>query len=518
MNKKVYFISAFLVVLAGAIIAAKVIYGGHNINPEVSKHLWRVKTVINITGKGERAKVRMTLPQDNIHQIIYNEHFENAEMVFYIRERPLTGNRIGFWRNELLEGSKSIQYSFSAQLKKNVYAIPPSYNIPKSPKKTYPAEMQVWVDPSTLIQSQDPAVKQHLKNAVGKERNASRAMRNIFDFVRGEVKYRSEKGSKDAKEALKKLEADCGGQARLFAALSRAAGLPSRLVGGLIMESGIKSTTHVWVENYIAGEWVPFDTVNNHFAETPANYVELYRGDYPLFKHVGLSKFQYFFVIGPERIPPVDNPWSLYVLPIHFQNFIKVLLLIPLGALVVAVFRSVIGVPTFGTFAPILLALAFQEISLFFGLLCLVGIIFLGWVFRTVLDHLKILVIPRLSLIVTLVVMLVLVMVVVFYHLGQQRILFITLFPMIIMTWTIERYSVIQIEDGTRAALRTALGTAIVAIAAYYLMGIHMLRVFLFAFPELLLVIMALLLILGRYTGIRLTEIVRFKEIFKIKR
>jgi hypothetical protein len=283
-------------------------------------------------------------------------------------------------------------------------------------------------------------------------------------------------------------------------------------VGGIILKDGVKSVTHVWAENYIAGRWIPFDAVNGHYAAIPHDYLELYRGDYALIKHTGLKKFGYFFVIGRERMPPVDYPWSLYGLPIHFQSTIKVLLLIPVGALVVALFRSVVGVPTFGTFAPILLALAFREISLGVGLLCLGIILFCGWLLRALLDRLKILVIPRLSIIVTTVVILVLVMMVVGFRLGEEKMLFISLFPFIILTWTIERFSVLEIEDGLQAALRALGGTTVVAVAAFYLMAWNALRVALFTSPELLLVVMAAMLVLGRYTGIRVTELVRFRE------
>lgn len=519
MNRKVYLIALLLVAFALALITVKVIYGGARVDTGFSPHLWRIKIVMNIKGLGQRAKVRFTLPKNSERQRIYNEHFENDELVFYVRDRQISGNRIGFWRSELLDGTKSLQYTFSVQLKKQSFPIPEELEIPKDPIKAYPPAVDPWLKPSAYIQSKSILIQKHLKTAIGKEKKTARVMRKIFDFVRGEVHYRSEKGSKDAKATLKQLIADCGGQARLFAALSRAANIPSRIVGGVILEpSGFKTTTHVWVENYIGGQWIPFDVVNNYFAMTPAHYIEFYRGDYVLFKHVGLAKFEYFFVIGKERIPPVDNPFSLYVLPIHFQKMIKVLLLIPVGALVVAFFRTVIGVPTFGTFAPVLLALAFREVSPLIGLVCLLIVISLGWLIRRMLDHLKILVIPRLSIIVTLVVFIVLALIVIFYHLGQNRVLFISLFPMIIMTWTVERFSVLQIEDGTPAALKAAAGTALVATAAYYLMKIKILRLYLFAFPELLLVIMALMLVLGRYTGLRLSELWRFREFLRSSR
>ncbi len=517
MNRKVYLIALALILLSAAAITAKVIYGGHTVGQDLGRHLWRVNITMNMLGEGTRAKVRLTLPKDNNRQTIYNEHFENDELVFYIREREITGNRVGFWRAEILDGARSVQYTFSAQLKSMAYALPADLELPANPLTGYPPELHTWLDPSKFIQSQDASVVKLLKRIVGKKKKAEVALHHIYDFVRGEVAYRSEKGSKDAKATLDKLTADCGGQARLFSALSRAAGIPSRIVGGLIMTIGAKSTTHVWVENYIGDRWIPFDVVNDHFAFLPMNYLEIYRGDYFLFKHLGLKKFDYFFVIGLERMPPVDHPWSLYVLPVHFQSFIQVLLLIPVGALVVALFRTVVGISTFGTFAPVLLALAFREISLGYGLGLLTVIIFFGWILRSILDRLKILVIPRLSIVVTMVVIFVVVLMVVAFHLGEQKILYVSLFPMVIITWLIERFSVIQIEDGTKAALGSALGTVIVSIAAYGLMKLHTLRAYLFAFPELLLAIMAALLLLGRYTGIRATELWRFRELAKLE-
>ena len=83
------------------------------------------------------------------------------------------------------------------------------------------------------------------------------------------------------------------------------------------------------------------------------------------------------------------------------------------------------------------------------------------------------------------------------------------------MTWIIERFSVLEIEDGTKVALKAPLDTAIAASAAYFVAGLQIVRTYLYIFPELLLVIMALLLLMGRYTGIRLTEYWRFRELIK---
>lgn len=516
MNKKVYILAFLLFCLSAGLVYLRLERGGQSIKPEFSRNIWRTHIFFDIEGQGARGKVRLTLPKDNSRQTIYNEHFENDEMVFYIREKDVTGNRLGYWSSEILSGGKRMRYTFSSQLKEQKYMVPHGVRVSDKPLEAFAPEFHKWLEPSEKIQSQDKATLNYLKKIRGKEKDAGLLTRRIFDFVRGEVKYVSEKGSKDAFQTLDKLVADCGGKARLFVALSRAAGIPSRIVGGIIISEGVKNITHVWAENYIGNEWIPFDTVNNYYAEIPSHYLEMYRGDTALIRHLGLKKIEYYFLINPEVIPPVDNIWSLYVIPTHFQSLTQLLLLIPIGALVVAFFRTVIGVPTYGTFSPILLAIAFREMNFEFGLLCLGIIIAIGWVVRKGLDHLKILVIPRLSILVTTVVMIVLSMMVVGFHLGYQKVLYISLFPMVIMTWTIERLSVLQIEDGAFDAFRSAVGTIAVAVAAYSIMRIHEVRLYLYTFPELLFCVMALLLLLGRYTGIRFFEIIRFAEFFKL--
>jgi hypothetical protein len=518
MNRKVYTLAGFLMVLALSIMIVKVIYGKSTVVQKSNPHLWRVSIVMNLWGQGGRAKVRLTLPKNNPRQTIYNEHFENAEMVFYIRERALTGNRVGFWREELFEGYKSIQYTFSTELRSMSYKIPDSLWRPDNPLEVYPSEMKIWLSPSDFIQSDDNRIQRQLKKILKKEKRIGPSMRKIYDFVQGSVKYESEKGSKDAKATLDKLVADCGGKARLFAALSRAAGIPSRIVGGLVLKTGTKEITHVWAENYINGQWVPFDVVNDYFAQVPDHYLELYRGDYALIKHVGIKKFEYFFVIGEEAVPPLDNPWSLYVLPIHFQDMIKVLLLIPVGALLVTIFRTVIGVPTFGTFTPILLSLAFRQVSVELGVISLSMVILMGWLLRKLLDQMKILVIPRLAIVLTMVVICVLTIMIIGYHLNERQIVYISLFPMVIMTWIVERFSVLEIEDGTKTAVKTAVGTIVISAITHWVFGMKNVKAYLFAFPEILFMVMAVLLLLGRYTGIRLSELWRFRELLRMKK
>ena len=77
---------------------------------------------------------------------------------------------------------------------------------------------------------------------------------------------------------------------------------------------------------------------------------------------------------------------------------------------------------------------------------------------------------------------------------------------------TIERMSITWEENGAQIALLQGLGSLIVASLGYMLMTNDHLTYLMFVFPELLLVILGISLWMGRYTGYRLSELFRFRE------
>ena len=99
--------------------------------------------------------------------------------------------------------------------------------------------------------------------------------------------------------------------------------------------------------------------------------------------------------------------------------------------------------------------------------------------------------------------------------LGIQRGLSVALFPMVILTMTIERMSVVWDERGPRDAIIDGLGSLFVAAIAYGVMGLPILKHVAFVFPELMLLVLAVILLLGSYTGYRLSELRRFRVLGK---
>jgi hypothetical protein len=121
--------------------------------------------------------------------------------------------------------------------------------------------------------------------------------------------------------------------------------------------------------------------------------------------------------------------------------------------------------------------------------------------------------VPRLSAVLIVVVILMLIISLASHKMGLETGLSVALFPMVIIAMTIERMSVVWEERGAVDALRAGLGSLMVAVTAYIFMGMSWLEHLIFTFPELLLVILSLVLLAGRYTGYRLLELNRFRAL-----
>ncbi len=205
--------------------------------------------------------------------------------------------------------------------------------------------------------------------------------------------------------------------------------------------------------------------------------------------------------------------FSLLDLPLGTQSMYAILLLVPLGAFLVVVLRNVIGVSTFGTFMPVLVAMAFRETRLLNGIVLFTLIVALGLSIRFYLERLRLLLVPRLAAVLTVVVLLMLLVSILSHRLGIEIGLSIALFPMVIMTMAIERMSIVWEERGPGEAMKEGVGTLLAAAVIYVLMITPQVQHFVLVFPETLLVVLAATLLLGRYTGYRLTELFRFREL-----
>jgi hypothetical protein len=203
----------------------------------------------------------------------------------------------------------------------------------------------------------------------------------------------------------------------------------------------------------------------------------------------------------PADLPPTE------------RQLVEFLLLLPVAALVCCVVRVLIGLHTYGTFAPALLGLSFREVRSPVGVFVLLVVLSAAWAFRRGLARLNLLQVPRSAVMLCLVVALLVAFILYSHARGRTVVDAIPFLPLVIVTGLVERFWTTEEEDGTAAAVRTMAATLATAVAVFLAARAQFVRQVVVEHPEVLGLVAAAQLMLGRYTGYRLLELYRFRDL-----
>jgi len=230
-------------------------------------------------------------------------------------------------------------------------------------------------------------------------------------------------------------------------------------------------------------------------------------------------------VIGPDDVRQLPRwrrslvrAWSLAVRAQVPLQAINLILALPVIACVVVIFRSVIGIETFGTFAPVIVSLAFLMTGLTWGMVIFCAIVGLGVGLRSVLQWFRIQLVARLAVLIALVSAIMVGLTVCGAYLGIGALLNVSIFPMVIMSNVIENFTTTQVESGTREALRLTGNTLLVCATCYLTIERTGLQSIILSFPEILIAVVALEEVLGKWRGLRLLEYLRFYDLARRER
>lgn len=308
---------------------------------------------------------------------------------------------------------------------------------------------------------------------------------------------------------------------RLLTRMLNHANIPARMADGLKLEDARRGQSlSPYLQIFDGEQWLTFNPMTGE--QGLPEDVLLWRQEAGSMLDVqGATDSRVSFSMLRQTVPSLqlaqiesdDNGLgflSLYQLPIEEQGMFRLLLLLPLGALVVAFMRIVIGIKTSGTFMPVLIAVAFVQTSLIPGLIAFISVIALGLMMRGYLSSLNLLLVSRISALIILVIFITAGISIVGYQMGFQTGMTVTLFPMVILAWTIERMSILWEEEGAHEVFVQGSGSLIVAIFAYAVMSAPLAEHLTFNFPELHLTVLGLILLMGQYTGYKLSELHRF--------
>jgi hypothetical protein len=460
--------------------------------PGAEQVVWQVEARIEYRGRGGANHVYLTLPAEQSGFHLVSETGASSDFGFAVEtggaqrrahwtKREATGEQVLFYKLELIEDRD--------------YQVDP----PDAPTGT--------LAPVVLDPPYSTAAVDVLNDLLPITADASTLAQQII------LAMNSQPVEQKMSLLLDRFE-----PADLLATLLTSANVPARTVQGLELEDGrrrqnLTTFVQVWHDEH----WELFDPRTGRI--TDLTNLLLWQTDSPAVLDIvgGTASRLSFSIISQTQAAlslaiEQDNPLnlSLYSLPIAEQGMFKLIMLLPVGAFVVVFMRVLIGIRTSGTFMPVLIAMAFLQTDLLPGITSLLLVVAVGLLLRSYLSALNLLLVARIATLVIMVIGIISVVSVLSYRLGLIGGLTISFFPMVILAWTIERMSIIWEEQGPKEVLIQGGGSLLVAILAYMLMVLKPVSHLAFNFPELHLCLLAVVMLLGRYTGYRLLELFRF--------
>ncbi len=515
---------AVLLFVFTALVVYKVVFLEYTPAVVLPESGYQVNLRMSCEGHGSSARIRAILPLQNERQQIFSELPDAGEFNFSIRRED--GNRIGIWQRSGLTGIQEFGYEYSVKTKKLQITLPDRLRQNVDPGNAFDRYLR-----STDLISVGHMDIVNLLTDLGltQDSDVITAVRKSYAYVTHQISNTDFSGKTDALTTLRLGRASCNGKSRLLVAMLRTLGIPARLVGGIILTTGQKTVSHQWLEAWIGNTWVPLDPTNNHFAELPENYLIYYYGDEPLFRRTANINFKYVFEIEQRLFPRQTNFSGLAAHPLNIMNawtlfqrsglsldLLRIILMIPVGAVVTIIFRNVIGLQTFGTFLPALIGSAFRGSGLWWGLITFAGIILIGSVIRSLLDRMHLTHTPKLTVLLVFVVLALLTVSAMGVSLDNMNIARANIFPLALMAITIERFSLTAQESGTRESLKIFGNTLITVFFCYVVINSFFLQTIVLAFPETMLLIICAGLYFGNWIGLRISEVFRFRNlIFK---
>ena len=204
--------------------------------------------------------VYFALPEESPAQKILSKSF-NPESYDVVKDRWNQPFALFQYKNKTSETALHSIMTVEAEINVISYFIYPDNcgtlkDIPKKIKEDYTAD-------GSKYQINDPYMQDLVKKVVGDEKNPYWIARKVFDHVRKTLEYKLEGGWNTAPVVLKRGTGSCSEYSFCFIALCRAAGLPARYVGSIVVrgdDASLDGVFHRWPQVYLPNYgWIHMD-------------------------------------------------------------------------------------------------------------------------------------------------------------------------------------------------------------------------------------------------------------------
>jgi len=503
-NRQWIALSVLLILLGALIVTFKVVRLGYPALPETESIAWSLQARLQLEPEKGAVRASLLLPSRPSGFNIAQENFISRGFGLTLDEEKLS--RQADWAIRRLREPKTLYYRalIIPDTRQRSYASRPDYpDIPKLDEPFATALRDIVDEVRSESADTESFAAAMLARLTGSEPDEN------MDLFLADVT--SERDS-----------------VRLAQTLLAGAHIPTLQLHGLRLNEDVqRAEMEILLAVFNGDDWLVFNPRTGQQG-LPSDYFIWWTGDREIVTVKG-ARLQDLQISARQRMKStlelaqqraeLQNSRirliSILQLPIQTQAVYEVLLLIPFGILVIVILRNFIGFSAFGTFAPVLIALAFRETELLKGILLFILIVSLGLFFRFYMERLRLLLVPRLGAVVTIVVLLMTAISIISNQLGMETGLSVSLFPMVIISMVIERMSVVWEERGAFTSIKQGIGSLFMAALAYLAMSIDVLAYWVTVYPEINLVVLGVIIALGRYTGFRLLELYRFRDLAK---
>jgi len=196
-------------------------------------------------------------------------------------------------------------------------------------------------------------------------------------------------------------------------------------------------------------------------------------------------------------------------------NTVFLLLALPFIATLIAGFRQLVGIKSFGIYSPLVLTFAFWATDLKYGLAIFLVIFITGTLVRYFLKKTRLLYMPRMAIVLTLISLAVLALITVGGHFRRYGLASTSILPILIMIVLIEKFISAQVEKGFRTAAFLSLETLFISIVGYFVLSWGVFQRFVLEYPYYVFALLIFDFLLGKWSGLRLSEYLRFRNVIK---
>jgi len=375
-----------LVALGISITAYQIFVLGIPVAENETDDLWNIDAKVEFQANArEPVKLQMYVPPLNQEFVSLNESFISNNYGVSINRAD--GNRRVTWSARRVNGSQTLYYRLVLTKRysgEQTRAEGPIF------RDSIPVEGPEKIAAEALLSP----IRQHSAD--------------VETFISEAIK-RVNNANDDNVKLLLGGDTDSSNKARVIELLLSIAHVPMERVHTVRLASEIAQTPELWLRSFNGNDWLYFNPDTGEQG-LPSDRLLWWTGDDNLITVDGGKKAQVSFTLNRSEMNAIrlakltdENTdadfleYSLYGLPLQTQQTYQIMIMIPIGVLVILILRNLGGLQTLGTFTPVLIALAFRETQIGFGIILFTLITALGLSLRSYLEHLKLQMLPRLS-------------------------------------------------------------------------------------------------------------------------